>query len=124
MIFNHERPEEVELCYQAASRGDIDGVKKQVQSLLHEPRSPTSERNKPQPTWLFESLFIAIKNQNLELVKLLLNEKVAEKSDLPFEAAVRARAFEIMDHFLELGWDINTAMGPGEPSTLRYSSTP
>ncbi|RYN65001.1 hypothetical protein AA0119_g11500 [Alternaria tenuissima] len=118
MIFNYERPEEVELCYQAASRGDIDGVKKQIQSLLHEPRSPTPERNQPQPTWLFESLFIAIKNQNLELVKLLLSEKVAEKSDLPFEAAVRARAFEIMDHFLELGWDINTAMGPSEPSTL------
>jgi hypothetical protein len=120
----YERPEEVELCYQAACQEDIDGVKKQVQSLLHEPRWSTSERNKPQPTLLFESLFIAIKKENLELVQLLLDEKVAEGSNIPFEAAVRARAFRIMDLFLGLGWDINTPMGPGEPSTLRYSSTP
>lgn len=120
----YERPEEVELCYQAACQEDIDGVKKQVQSLLHEPRWSTSERNKPHPTWLSESLFIAVKRQNLELVQLLLDEKVAEESNLPFEAAVRARAFRVMDLFLGLGWNINTPMGPGEPSTLRYSSKP
>jgi hypothetical protein len=45
-------------------------------------------------------LYIAIEKHNLELVKLLLNERVAEKTNLLFEAAVRAPAFEIMDLFL------------------------
>jgi len=120
----YERPEEIKLCYEAACQGDINGVKKQIQSFLREPRRSTSERNKPDPTSLFESLLIAIEKQNLELVQLLLDEKVVEESDLPFEAAVRTRAFETMELFLGLGWDINAPMGSGEPSTLRYSSTP
>lgn len=53
------------------------------------------------------------------MVQLLLDEKVAESSNFPFEVAVRARAFAILSLFLDLGWDINTPMGPGEPSALR-----
>ncbi|KAF2688152.1 ankyrin [Lentithecium fluviatile CBS 122367] len=111
--------EEVNLCYQAACEDDIDGVKKQVQRLLHNSRS-TSEQNKPSSRWLFASLLIAIEKHNLELVQFLLNERVVDE-DLPFESAVRARAFEILEFFLGLGWDINT---PIYASYVEFSSIP
>jgi hypothetical protein len=119
----YERPEEVKLCYEAACREDIDDVNKQVQRLLHEPRWTALDGNEPRPSWLFESLLIAIGKQNVEIVQFLLDEKVVETLKYPFESAVRARAFGVLELFLSLGWDINSPMGRDEPSTLRHSTT-
>src|ERR1700712_3702768 len=69
------RPEEVQLCAEAASRGDIDEVKRLVQKLLHEPR-PATEPQTPEPAWLYGSFRIARRNQDLDLLRFLLDEKV------------------------------------------------
>ncbi|KAF2808666.1 uncharacterized protein BDZ99DRAFT_499098 [Mytilinidion resinicola] len=71
------RPEEVDLCYQAACKGDLEEVKKQVQRLLHDSR-PCPEQHTPHPKRLCNSLFIAIQKQNIEMVRFLLDENVAD----------------------------------------------
>jgi hypothetical protein len=113
------RPEEVELCYQAACRGDLEEVKKQALCLLHHPR-PVSEPEKPHPAWLYRSLSIAIREQNIEIVRFLLDENVAD-GDLPAELAVRGRAWEVLELLLQYGWDINQPRGRNEPPVLRYA---
>lgn len=113
------RPEEVELCYQAACKGDLEEVKKQAQRLLHDPR-PFSEPQKPHPAWLYESLSIAIHTRNIEIVRFLLDENVASEH-LPAEAAVRGRAYEVLELLLQYGWDINQPRGRNETPLLRYA---
>jgi hypothetical protein len=113
---------EVELCRQAACRGDVEEVKKQVRQLLHE-RRPSSEQEHPHPTWLYQSLAVAITNRNVELVRYLLDEDVAN-GNLPFESAVRAQAFEVLELFLQYGWDINQPLARNEPPALRFFSCP
>ncbi|KAF2753939.1 ankyrin [Pseudovirgaria hyperparasitica] len=112
------RPVEVRLCYEAACRGDIDGVKEQVQRLLHTPGWPKSGGNMPRPGWLFDSLLVAMAKQNIELIQYLLDEKISELSSFLFVAAVRSRKYKVLNLFLGLGWDINTPRGRGEASAL------
>lgn len=120
------RPQEVALCREAAAQDDIVGAQQQVHSLLHSPR-PASEQNKPVPTWLYGSLVVATERQNLDIIQFLLSEHVSD-GELPFECAVRGRAFLVTELFLKLGCDINRPIGSQRPSTLRsvapiFSST-
>jgi len=111
------RPEEVDLCYQAACRGDLDEVKKQAHQLLHEAR-PLSEPEKPHPAWLYSSLSTSIEKQNVEIVRFLLDENVVGE-DFPADVAVYARAFSVLNLFLQYGWDINQPRGRNETPLLR-----
>lgn len=114
------RPEEVELCYQATCKGDVNEVKKLAQRLFHDPR-PLSEPQKPHPAWIFKSLAIAIQERNIEIVRILLEENVADGNFLaPAEIAVRARACEVLELLLQYGWDINQPSRRNEPPLLRY----
>jgi hypothetical protein len=111
------RPEQVENCYRAACNGDLDILKEQAWQLLHNREVPLAEE--PHPAWLYRSLSEAIQQDNIEMVQFLLDENVAN-GDLPAEVAVRSRAFEVLELFLRLGWDINQPMGRNRPSVLRY----
>lgn len=111
------RPEEVELCYQAAKKGDLEEVKRLVQQLLHHPR-PSSEPLEPHPAWIYRSLNVAIGNQNLDIIRFLLNENVHQGAFPTVEGVVRATAFKVLELFLEYGWDINQPLHRNEPSVL------
>ncbi|KAF1828975.1 ankyrin [Decorospora gaudefroyi] len=111
-----ETPKEVDLCYEAVCKGDVDGVKEQVQRLLHNDEAVPAEQ-KPDPRWLFYSLGKAIEQKDVEIVRFLLENDVAG-GDLPGEIAVRSGAYKILELFLDLGWDINKAMGRNRPSVL------
>lgn len=113
------RPPEVELCEDAARNGDLKRVKELVQQLLHSPR-PSYETLKPQPGWLYSSLTTAIERHDLDMVQFLLDENVTTRDALlPFEDAVRCRAFEVLELFLQRGWDINKPLHRNEPPVLR-----
>jgi len=114
----YQRPPQIEICYEAARKGDVAEVKKQVNHLLHEPQ-PTSAAP-PDPAWLSDSLDVAIQHENLEIVQILLNEDVA-RGDLPIESAVRQRAKGVLELFLQYGWDINKPLRRNEPPALRYA---
>ena len=116
--FAYVRPIQVQLCHEAAAMGDLEGVKDQVRQLLHSPDVP-SVGEKPHPAWLYESLSEAIRQNNVEIVRYLLDENVAN-GDLPVETAVRWQAFEILELFLRYGWDVNQPMGRNEPPVLGY----
>ena len=111
------RPEQVDICYRAACKGDLDTLKEQAWQLLHNPEAAFVEQ--PHPAWLYHSLAEAIRQQNIGMVQFLLDENVAN-GDLPVEVAVRSRAFKVLEVFLQRGWDINQPMGRNEPSVLRY----
>jgi ankyrin repeat protein len=112
------RPPQVQLCHQAASAGNLEGVKEQFQQLFDSSRVP-SAWEKPNPAWLYDSLSIAIQRNHVEIVQYLLDQNV-HNDDLPAELAVRARAFETLKLFLDRGWDVNKPMGPNEPPILGY----
>lgn len=113
------RPPEVELCDIAAGNGDLKRVEELVQQLLHSPR-PSSETMKPEPRWLSSSMATAIERHDLKMVQFLLDENVSSPDSLfPFGLAVRCRAFEILELFLQRGWDINKPQCPVEPPVLR-----
>ncbi|KAF2741709.1 ankyrin [Sporormia fimetaria CBS 119925] len=107
-------PVEVSECYQAACEGDIDRVKSLAQLFLSESSKANAE---PNPKWLYGSLSIAIQNQNLDIVQFLLDIGVVD-GDLLAEDAVRARAFKVLELFVDRGWDINKPMGRGRPPML------
>jgi hypothetical protein len=111
------RPEEVQLCAEAASRGDIPEVKRLVQKLLHKPR-PATELRTHEPAWLYESFCVAMQNQDLELLRFLLDEKVVADDwnfTVELEAGVRGRVFRVLKLFLQLGKDINAPLHRNEP---------
>ena len=110
-IHSYQRPPEIGICYEAARKGNVAEVKKQVRHLLHEPQ-PTGAAA-PDPAWLYGSLDIAIRNENLEIVQFLLSKDVA-RGDLPVEPAVRQRAKDVMELFLQYGWDINKPLRRNE----------
>lgn len=113
------RPPEVELCDDAARNNDLRRVKELVHQLLHSPR-PSSETLKPQPRWLYDSITTAIERHDLAMVQFLLDEEVTTRNALlPFEDAVRCRAFEVLELFLQRGWDINKPLHRNEPPVLR-----
>jgi hypothetical protein len=112
------RPPQVKLCYQAASAGDLEGVKEQFRQLFDSSKVP-SVLEMPHPAWLYDSLSIAIQRNHVEIVQYLLDRNVHDE-DLPAELAVRARAFDILELFLKCGWDVNKPMGPNEPPILGY----
>lgn len=116
-FYARPRPEQVDICYRAACDGDLDTLKEQAWQLLHNPEAAFVEQ--PHPAWLYRSLAEAIRQQNIEMVQFLLDENVAN-GDLPVEAAVRSRAFKVLELFLQRGWNINQPMGRNEPSVLRY----
>ncbi|KAF2810562.1 ankyrin [Mytilinidion resinicola] len=107
-----ENPAEISA---AACKGDLEEVKKQVQRLLHDPRPP--EPQPPQPKWLAQSLLIAMQKPNIEMVQFLLDENVADPHSVA-EAAVRGRGWEVLELFLQYGWDINRPQGRNEPPLL------
>ena len=111
------RPEQVDICYRAACKGDLDTLKEQAWQLLHNPEAAFVEQ--PHPAWLYRSLAEAIRQQNIEMVQFLLDENVANNGDLPVEVAVRSRAFKVLELFLQRGWDINQPMSRDEPPVLR-----
>jgi hypothetical protein len=113
------RPPEVGLCDNAARNGNLKRVKELVQQLLHSPR-PSSETLKPHPGWLYNSMTTAIERHDLNMVQFFLDENVTTKDTiLPFEDAVRCRAFEILELLLHRGWDINKPLHRNEPPVLR-----
>jgi hypothetical protein len=113
------RPPEVELCDDAARNGDLDKVKELVQKVLHSP-CPSSETLKPHPRWLYNSITTAIERHDLDMVQFLLDENVTTQDALlPFEDAVRCRAFDVLGLFLQRGWDINKPLHQNEPPVLR-----
>jgi hypothetical protein len=112
------KPEQVDLCYRAACDGDFDGVKEHVWQLFHNPEM-TYVGEKPHPGWLYDSLLEAIQQNNVEMVQFLLNENVTDGS-LPVEPAVRARAFKVLELFLNNGLVINQPFRLNEPPVLRY----
>jgi hypothetical protein len=118
LLPRYVRPEQVDLCYRAARDGDLDGVKEHVWQLLHNPEV-AYVGEKPHPGWLYDSLLVAVQQNNVEMVQFLLDEKVTE-GRLPVEPAVRARAFEVLELFLRNGLDINQPLSPNEPPVLRY----
>ena len=72
---------------------------------------------KPHPKWLYRSLAAAIINGNVEIVRFLLDEKVVD-GDLPIESAVRGQSSEVLELFLQYGWDINRPLARNEPPAL------
>lgn len=113
------RPSEVQLCDEAAGNGDLERVKELVQQLLHGPR-PSSETLKPHPEWLYGSITTAIERHDLNMVQFLLDENVVTRDTLlPFEDAVRNRAFGVLELFIQRGWDINKPLHRNEPPVLR-----
>lgn len=115
---SYRRPPEIENCYEAARKGDVAEVQKQVRHLLHEPQPTTAAV--PDPAWLSGSLDIAVQHENLEIVHFLLSMDVA-RGDLPVESAVRQRAKGVLELFLHYGWDINQPLRRNEPPALRYA---
>ncbi|KAF1948315.1 ankyrin [Byssothecium circinans] len=99
------RPPEVELCDDAARNGDLKRVKELVQQLPHSPRP--------------SSITTAIERHDLDMVQFLLDENVTTRDALlPFEDAVRCGAFEVLELFLQRGWDINKPLHRNEPPVL------
>jgi len=114
----YTRPEQVNLCYHAACNGDLSGVKEQVQQLFYNPRI-THEGEEPHPGWLYDSLLKAIQQDDVKIVQFLLDKDVTG-GRFPVEPAVRARAFKVLELFLQNGLDINQPLGHNEPPVLRY----
>ncbi|KAF2017075.1 ankyrin, partial [Aaosphaeria arxii CBS 175.79] len=114
------RPEQVARCYQAACNNDFNGVKEQVEQLLHNRKEASAGDVEPHPAWLFSSLGEAIRQKNVEMVQYLLDENVGN-GKLPVDVAVRCRAYEILELFLRYGWNINEQYGRNSPAAL---STP
>jgi hypothetical protein len=108
------RPNQIKLCLQAAEGGDLDGVKEQVQQLLHSP-DVSFLGEQPDLGWLHNLLLAAIQRGNVDMVQYLLDEKVVTDGEFPAETAVRARAFDVLELYLGRGWDINQPNGDEPP---------
>jgi hypothetical protein len=63
---------------------------------------------------------MAMQMQNIEMVRFLLDENVAD-SNLMAEAAVRGRTWEVLGLFLQYGWNINQPRLRNEPPVLGYA---
>lgn len=74
---------------QAASKGDLEGVRKQVEALLYLHHA-SSTRDAPQPAWLYNSLTEAVCQDSTDTVRYLLDHDAAN-GEFPAETAVRAR---------------------------------
>ncbi|CBX99859.1 hypothetical protein LEMA_P074480.1 [Plenodomus lingam JN3] len=107
-LARYSRPEQVQLCYQASCKGDLDGVKEQNSS--------------PVQNGFFASLSEAISRKDIRVVQHLLDENVAG-GHLPADDAVRSQAYEILALFLTRGWDINEPMGRNLPAVLGIPSS-
>jgi hypothetical protein len=90
-----QRPDQVQLCLQVVSKGDLAGVGRQVEALLYQ-QNALSTRDASKPTWLYYSLVEAISKDNTEMVRHLLDHGVAN-GKFPVKAAVRARIRCITD---------------------------
>lgn len=116
----YPRPAQVDLCYRAACEGNLGAVKEQARQLLHNYQTAPFEEQ-PHPAWLYRSLSQAIQQDNIQMVKFLLAENVAN-GNLPVEVAVRSRAFGVLELFLRYGLDINQPLRRNEPPVLGYDS--
>lgn len=68
---------------------------------------------------LYNALLEAIKRDDVNIVQLLIDNQVGcEDGRLPVEPPVRARAFKVLELFLERGLDINETFRRNEPPVL------
>lgn len=55
---------------------------------------------------------------NVEITRFLLEQEI-HGANFPAEEAVRAKAFEILELFIQEGWDPTRPLGTEEPFVLR-----
>ncbi|KAF2756386.1 ankyrin [Pseudovirgaria hyperparasitica] len=112
------RPIETELCNDAAQIGDLVQVRKLVQQVLHSDGSSYGNLQ-PRPEWFRSSVATAIEQHELNIVEYLVHENVVTPDDQYFvELAVRCQTFDILELFLQRGWDINKPLHRNQPPVL------